>query len=120
MPLTDLAIKAALPGAKIKKMSDGGGLQLWITPDGAKRWRLAYRVGAAQKALALGVYPEVSLKDAREARDAARKLLTRGEDPVAVKKAAKIAKAAEGANTFSVIATELTEKKRKDGKAAAT
>ena len=54
------------------KLSDGGGLQLWIWPDGAKRWRFAYRIGAAQKTLALGVYPEVGLKDAR---DAARKVL---------------------------------------------
>ncbi|MGO9421725.1 Arm DNA-binding domain-containing protein, partial [Roseiarcus sp.] len=52
MALTDLAIRRALPGPKIIKLSDGGGLLLWITPDGAKRWRLAYRFGGAQKALA--------------------------------------------------------------------
>jgi hypothetical protein len=120
MPLTDLAVKRALPGAKIVKLSDGGGLQLWITPDGAKRWRLAYRIGPAQKALALGVYPEVGLKDARDARDAARKVLARGDDPLAVKKATKAAKADEGANTFSAVAAELAEKKRRDRKAAAT
>ncbi len=74
MALTDLGIKRALPSAKIVKLSDGGGLQLWITPDGAKRWRLAYRFGGAQKTLALGVYPEVGLKDARDARDVARKV----------------------------------------------
>jgi hypothetical protein len=55
MPLTDLAIKRARPGTKIIKLSDGGGLQLWITPDGAKRWRLAYRIGGVQKTLAIGV-----------------------------------------------------------------
>jgi hypothetical protein len=82
MPLTDLAIKRAPPGAKIVKLSDGGGLQLWIMPDGAKRWRLAYRFGGAQKALAFGVYPEVGLKDAREARDAARKGSGGRERPV--------------------------------------
>lgn len=120
MPLTDLAIKRALPGSKIVKLSDGGGLQLWVTPDGAKRWRLAYRFSGAQKTLALGVYPEVGLKDAREARDAARKVLARGDDPLAVKKAVKAAKADEGANTFSAVASELSEKKRRDGKAAAT
>jgi hypothetical protein len=49
MALTDLAIKGALPGEKIIKLSDGGGLQLWVTPDGAKRWRVAYRFRGAQK-----------------------------------------------------------------------
>ena len=120
MALTDLAIRRALPGDKIVKLSDGGGLQLWITPDGAKRWRLAYRFRRAQKTLAIGVYPEVSLKGARDARDAARRVLARGDDPVAVKKAAKAAKADEGANTFSTVAAELAEKKRRDRKAAAT
>ena len=120
MALTDLAVKRAQPGAKVAKLSDGGGLQLWIWPDGAKRWRLAYRIGGAQKTLALGVYPEVGLRDAREARDAARKVIARGDDPLAVKKAAKVAKATEGANTFSAVAAELADKKRRDGKAAAT
>ena len=75
MPLTDLAIKRALAGPKIIKLSDGGGLQLWLTPDGAKRWRLAYRFAGAQKTFAIGVYPEVGLKDARETREAARRIL---------------------------------------------
>jgi Arm DNA-binding domain len=81
MALTDLAIKRALPGAKIMKLSDGGGLQLWITPDGAKRWRIAYRFGGSQKTLAVGVYPDIGLRDARGAREDARKTLARGEDP---------------------------------------
>ncbi len=123
MALTDLAIKRALPGPKIVKLSDGGGLQLWITPDGAKRWRIAYRFGGAQKTLAVGVYPEIGLKDARDARDAARKTLALGEDPLEAKKATKavtIAKAEASANTFAAVAGELMEKKRRDGKAAAT
>jgi len=120
MALTDLAIKRALPGAKIMKLSDGGGLQLWITPDGAKRWRIAYRFGGSQRALAVGVYPDVGLKDARDAREAARKILARGEDPLLVKKTAKATKAEKGANTFFAIAGELAEKKRRDKKSAAT
>ena len=80
MPLNDLAIKRAKPGAKVIKLSDGGGLQLWITPDGAKRWRMAYRFGGVQKTLAIGVYPTIGLKEAREAREAARKTLARGQD----------------------------------------
>src|SRR5271165_1970517 len=59
MRLNDLAIKRAKPGAKLIKLSDGGGLQLWITPGGAKRWRLAYRFDGAQRVLAIGVYPAV-------------------------------------------------------------
>ena len=120
MALTDLAIKRALPGAKIMKLSDGGGLQLWITPDGAKRWRIAYRFGGSQKTLAVGVYPDIGLRDARDAREDARKTLARGEDPLLVKRAAKAAKAKEGSNTFTAIAGELAEKKRRDKKAAAT
>jgi integrase len=120
MPLNDLAIKRAKPGPKIIKLSDGGGLQLWITPDGAKRWRLAYRFGGAQKTLAIGVYPEVGLKDARDAREGARQTLARGQDPSQVKKAAKVAQAEAGANTFAAIASELMEKKRRDKKAATT
>ena len=72
MALTDMVIRTAKPGARVVKLSDGGGLQLWITPDGAKRWRLAYRFGGKQKVLAIGVYPAVSLKEAREARHAAQ------------------------------------------------
>jgi Arm DNA-binding domain len=120
MALTDLAIKRALPGPKIIKLSDGGGLQLWITPDGAKRWRLAYRYGGAQKALAIGVCPEVGLKDARNAREAARRTLAQGQDPSRIKKAAKAADAVAGAKTFKAIAGELGDKKRRDKKAAAT
>ena len=72
MPLTELQLRSAKPHAKITKLSDGGGLRLWITPDGAKRWRLAYRFGGGQKALAIGVYPAVGLKDARAAREQAK------------------------------------------------
>ena len=120
MPLTDLAIRHALPGPKIIKLSDGGGLQLWVTPDGAKRWRLAYRFGGSQKTFAIGVYPGVGLKDAREAREGARKTLAGGQDPSQVKKAAKAAQTERGANAFATIAEELGDKKRRDKKAAAT
>jgi len=56
MPPTDMEIRTAKPGARIVKLSDGGGLQLWIMPDGAKRWRFAYRLARLQKLLAVGVY----------------------------------------------------------------
>jgi integrase len=120
MPLTDVEVRKAKPGPKILKLSDGGGLQLWVTPDGAKRWRFAYRFIGKQKVLAVGVYPEVSLSAAREAREAARKLLADGTDPSAAKKVAKAQQATAHTNTFDTIAAELIEKKRREGKAAQT
>ena len=76
--------------------------------------------GGAQKTLALGVYPEVGLKDARDARDAARKILARGDDPWRSRRRRRPRRPTQGANTFSAVAAELAEKKRRDRKAAAT
>ena len=75
MALTDTAVRQAKPTQKLFKLSDAGGLQLWVFPNGSKRWRLAYRFGGKQQLLAPGVYPAVSLKEARTARDAAKVLL---------------------------------------------
>lgn len=120
MALSDLQIRSAKPSTGIVKLSDGGGLQLWVSPDGSKRWRLAYRFNSVQKALALGVYPAVGLKEAREARDNAKRLLDDGQDPVVAKRLAKATKAAASANTFNAIASELLDKKRNEGKADRT
>ena len=73
MPLTDLELRSAKPGARLVKLSDGGGLQLWITPDGAKRWGLAYRFAGGQKLLAICVYPATCLREARDAREEAKR-----------------------------------------------
>lgn len=120
MPLTDVEIRKAKPGDKLAKLSDGGGLQLWIYPDGKKRWRLAYRFKGKQKALAIGVYPAIGLKEARAERDAAKRLLAEGRDPSEAKRATRAAKVAADTNTFDTIARELLEKKRREGKAART
>jgi integrase len=120
MALTDRAIRAAKTIGTITKLSDGGGLQLWITPDAAKRWRLAYRYNGRQKTLAIGVYPTVSLQDAREARDQAKRLLAAGQDPTLTKRLARMSKIAASANTFDAIADELLEKKRREAKAERT
>ncbi|MCI4677736.1 tyrosine-type recombinase/integrase [Rhodoblastus acidophilus] len=120
MALTELQIRNAKPGEKIIKLSDGGGLQLWLSPDGAKRWRLAYRYNDSQKALAIGVYPAIGLKEARVAREEAKRLLAAGQDPTLAKQLAKVAKVAASANTFDAIAAELLDKKRNEGKAAQT
>ena len=100
--------------------ADGGGLQLWITPDGAKRWRLAYRFASGQKTLALGVYPATGLRDARDARDAAKRLLNDGIDPAQHRRAENMKRAATYTNTFDAIASELLEKKRRKHKADRT
>ncbi len=109
MPLNDLVIKRAQPGAKIIKLSDGGGLLIMDHADGAKRWRMAYRFGGVQKTLAIGVYPVIGLREAREAREAARQTLARGQDLSRTKREAKAAKAAKDANTFAAVSTELTD-----------
>ena len=120
MALNELVIRSAKAEGKITKLSDGGGLQLWVTADGAKRWRLAYRFAGGQKVLAIGVYPAVGLKEARTARQDAKRLLLEGIDPSSAKKQAKAAQASSAANTFEAIAAELIDKKRREGKAANT
>jgi integrase len=118
--LTDVAIRTAKSTQTLAKLSDGQGLQLWVYPDGAKRWRLAYRFTGKQKVLAIGVYPAVSLKEARERRDEARRLLVDGQDPSVAKRVASAARTAASANTFDVLATELLAKKRREAKAPQT
>jgi integrase len=120
MPLTDIQIKKAKPGPKTIKLSDGGGLQLWLEPDGARRWRLAYRFSGKQRTLAVGVYPAIGLKEARDAREAAKALLADGKDPSGAKRAEKVAKARAAGHTFNAIADELVEKSRRETKAART
>ena len=92
MPLSDTSIRNAKPESKAVRMFDGGGLYLEVSPAGGKLWRLKYRFDGKEKRLALGVYPDVSLKDARDRREAARKLLSAGVDPGANKKAQKTAR----------------------------
>lgn len=110
MPLSDTAIRKAKPEAKPKKMADGGGLFLLLNPNGGKWWRLKYRFEGKEKLLSLGTYPEVSLKDARERRDQARKLLADGVDPSEHRKAIKASRAEENSNSFEVIAREWHSK----------
>jgi integrase len=110
MALSDLAIRNAKPEAKPVRKFDGGGLYLEITPSGGKLWRLKYRFGGKEKVLALGKYPEVGLKDARERRDDARKLLANDVDPAENRKQQKAAKAERAANSFEAVAREWIAK----------
>jgi integrase len=90
-------------------MFDGGGLYLEISPAGGKLWRMKYRFDNKGKLLAFGKYPAVSLKEARERRDEAKKLLANGADPSAVKKAQKFARQERSANTFEAVAEKWFE-----------
>ncbi|PSH66679.1 integrase [Phyllobacterium brassicacearum] len=120
MPLTDTQIKNLKKQDKPKKYSDGGGLFLFIPPQGSKLWRLAYRYDNKQKTLALGAYPIVSLADARKKRDDAKRLLGSGIDPSQQAKLDKIHRRASNAITFNAVADEFLEKVEREGKADAT
>lgn len=120
MPLSDVAIRAAKPATSVKKLSDGGGLQLWLMPNGAKLWRLAYRFSGKQKKLALGPYPAVGLAEARAKREQAKALLVAGRDPSIQKQAERALALEAQAQTFAKVAAELLDKKRREGKAANT
>ena len=104
MPLTDVAIRSAKPQAKVFKLFDSGGLHLLITPTGGKWWRWKYRFGGKEKGLSFGIYPDVTLKMAREKRDNARQQLGAGIDPGEARKAVKVAQA--GTKSFEAIARE--------------
>lgn len=106
MALTDTAIKKAKPEAKARKLYDERGLFLLVTPTGGKWWRFKYRFDGKEKLLSLGTYPDVSLKDARDRRDDARKQVAAGIDPGEHRKAKKSAKEERQANSFEVIARE--------------
>jgi integrase len=115
MPLTDVAIRKAKPGAKPYKLADAGGLYVEVTPSGGKWWRWKYRRPDTGKEnrLSFGTYPEVGLADARTRRDEARKLLAAGIDPGEQRKAAKAAGAERAANSFAAIADELLTQRAK-------
>ncbi|HCT5992863.1 TPA: integrase arm-type DNA-binding domain-containing protein [Klebsiella pneumoniae] len=104
MALTDIKVRTAKPTDKQYKLTDGSGMHLLVHPNGSKYWRLQYRFGGKQKMLALGVYPDVSLADARARRDEARKLLANGIDPGDKKKNDKVEQ--EKARTFEQLAIE--------------
>ena len=120
MPLTDTSIRNAKPSLTVRKLSDSGGLQLWINPNGSKLWRLAYRYDGKQRKLAIGQYPAVSLADARTKRNEAKALLASHIDPGQQKALDRLTKANSDANTFEIIAAELLAKKKREGKASAT
>lgn len=104
MPLSDAACRKAKSTDKPQKLTDGGGMYLFVHPKGGRYWRLDYRFDGRRKTLALGVYPDTSLASAREKRAAARTLLAAGSDPGAVKQAAKRKAEVEAESAFEAVA----------------
>jgi len=104
MPLTDTAVKKAKPGPKPVKLADGKGMYLLVNPTGSKLWRWKYRVLGKEKVMALGAYPDVTLAQARDGLDQARKVLASGQDPMAKRKADRVAMRTAAENSFEAVA----------------
>ncbi|HCM62126.1 MAG TPA: integrase [Morganella sp. (in: Bacteria)] len=106
MALTDAKLRTLKPKEKVYRLGDSAGLYIEVAVNGSRYWRMKYRFLGKEKRLAFGVYPEVTLAEAREKRDAARKLLASGSDPAEAKKIAKATQQANAENTFEAVARE--------------
>jgi integrase len=120
MSLSPLAVSKAKPKDKPYKLSDGGGLHLLVTPKGQRYWRFNYRWGGKHRTLAFGVYPDVSLADARAKRDEARRVLAVGADPSHKRKQDAREAKARSADTFKALAEEWLRRNELQGRSAAT
>lgn len=115
MALTDTAIRNAKPKEKPYKVADSQGLYLLVNPRGSKLWRVKYRMNGAERKLALGAYPEITLAEARAARDAARRQLAHSVDPNVAKRQARIEASMRAGNSFASVAEELIAKREQEG-----
>ncbi|MFT4091920.1 MAG: integrase arm-type DNA-binding domain-containing protein, partial [Asticcacaulis sp.] len=120
MLLSDTQIRNAKPKDKAYKLSDGDGLNLNIQPNGSRLWQLRYRFNGKENVLSFGQYPHISLKQAREKRDEAKRLLADGRNPSAEKKRAAVEKQIALGNTFSSLAQEFIALKVQEGLSDAT
>ncbi|AKE59359.1 integrase [Citrobacter amalonaticus Y19] len=111
MSLNARQVDTSKPREKIYKLADGGGLYLQVNPNGSKYWRMKYRFSGKEKKLSFGIYPDISLAEARTKRDEARKVLASDKDPGEVKKAELLAKKLSITNTFEAIALEWYDAK---------
>lgn len=112
MKLTARQISTAKPTDKPYKLSDGGGLYLLVNPNGSRYWRMKYRYAGKEKLLSIGVYPDVTLAEARDKRTEAKRVLAMGDDPSEVKQAAREAKNLAINNSFELLALEWHEHKK--------
>jgi len=106
MKLTEIKCKSAKPAGKPYKLADGGGMYLHVMPTEGKKWRLKYRFMGKEKLLTMGAYPLVGLKEARERRDEAKKLLDQGIDPSENRKLEKAGREQDYENNFENLARE--------------
>jgi integrase len=120
MALTAVAIKNAKSRTKPYKLADSDGLYLLVTPAGARCWRMNYRHLGKQKTLAFGVWPDTGLAEARERREAARKVLARGDDPGEQVKLDRIAATVAASNSFKAVADEWLVKVEREGRSGVT
>jgi len=109
-PLTDTQIKMAKPKEKDYKLTDGVGLYMIVTKNGGKCLRLKYKFGNAEKSLSFGVYPDVSLLEARKRRDEARRQLANGNDPSEIRKQDKKIVEINQKDTFKELALEWLDR----------
>ncbi|MCP4475093.1 MAG: integrase arm-type DNA-binding domain-containing protein [Gammaproteobacteria bacterium] len=110
MPLTDNTVRGAKAGKKAIKLFDGEGLYLQVSPTGGKWWRFKYRFNGKEKLLSLGVYPQISLKEARDRKHEMRKLLANHIDPGEHRKAIKAANLNKASNSLEIVAREWYSK----------
>lgn len=120
MALSAVAIQRAKGREKPYKITDSAGLYLLVNSDGRRYWRFNYRFRGKQKTLAFGVFPDVGLADAREKRDAARKLIAAGEDPAERRKDEERQARVRESETLSAIGNEWIERLEKQGRSKAT
>ncbi|RXZ65199.1 Arm DNA-binding domain-containing protein [Pelagerythrobacter rhizovicinus] len=119
MPLTNVELRNLKPGSRAYKRADERGLYIEVRPGGSKLWCLKYRHAGKEKRLALGVYPEVGLAEARRKRDEPRQQI-RDVDPSAERQREKLTAQFSAANTFGEIAKEYIDKMVAEGRAVAT
>ncbi|MBT9446242.1 MAG: tyrosine-type recombinase/integrase [Hyphomonadaceae bacterium] len=120
MKLSDAKCRTARAKDRPYKMADGGGLYLLVTKNGSRLWRLDYRAGDKRQTMAIGVYPDISLVEARGAREKARKMLRDGINPMQERRVERINREFVSANTFELVADELLEKLAREQRAQVT
>ena len=121
MPLTETRLRALKPKDKPYKVADDRGLYIEVSPSGGKLWRFRYRIGAVEKKLSIGSYPEINIKDARQAAYEARVKVAAGGDPAMEKRKQKIRSEFLSAQTFEAVAREyIDEMMVQNGRADAT
>jgi integrase len=120
MPLSDIQVRNLKPRDKAYKVTDFEGLHVLVKANGSRLWQFKYRMFGKERLLSIGVYPEVSLAQARKAKEDARAKVAAGIDPSEAKQTERRAKQEEAAQTFERVGSLFLEKQRKEGKSKAT